>query len=95
MAANVEFIFSKNSAAKKSKMTVPVEAVGKDNEGNFVFVLNKKSDAVYVAEKKVITVGELLPEGFELISGLKGGEMVATAGLKSLMNGSEVKLLNE
>jgi len=94
MAANAEFIFSNNSAEEKSKMTVPVEAVGKDNEGNFVFVLNKKSDAIYVAEKKVIIIGELLPEGFELISGLKGGEIVATAGLKSLMNGVEVKLLN-
>lgn len=95
MAANVEFIISKNKVATNSKIAVPIEAVGKDNEGNFVFVLNKKSDAVYVAEKKVITIGELLPEGFELINGLRGGEIVATAGLKSLRNGTEVKLLND
>jgi len=95
MAANAEFIFSNNGAEEKSKMSVPIEAVGKDNEGNFVFVLNEKSDGVHVAEKKIITIGKLLPEGFELISGLKGGEIVATAGLKSLMNGVEVKLLND
>ena len=95
MAANAAFFFSNNSLTKQSKMTVPVEAVGKDNTGNFVFVLNKKSDAIYVAEKKVIIIGKLLPKGFELISGLEGGEIVATAGLKSLMNGSEVKLLND
>ena len=95
MAANAEFIFSNNSIAAKSKMTVPVEAVGKDSKGNFVFVLNKKSDGVHVAEKKVITIGKLMTEGFELISGLERGEIVATAGLRSLMNGSEVKLLND
>jgi multidrug efflux system membrane fusion protein len=50
---------------------------------------------VFVAEKKIITIGELLPEGFELISGLEEGEIVATAGLKSLMNGTEVKLIND
>ena len=95
MAANAEFTFKDYSAEEKSKMTVPVEAVGKDNEGNFVFVLNKRSDGVHIAEKKIINIGKLMQEGFELISGLEGGEIVATAGLKSLMNGSEVKLLND
>jgi multidrug efflux system membrane fusion protein len=95
MAANVAFLFSKNGATSSPKMVVPLDAVGKDNQGNFVFVLNQKSEGVFVAEKKIVTIGELLPEGFELISGLEEGEIVATAGLKSLMNGSEVKLINE
>jgi hypothetical protein len=50
---------------------------------------------VYVAEKKIITIGNLVPEGFELVSGLEEGDIVATAGLKSLMNGMDVKLLND
>ncbi len=95
MAANATFVFSNGKQNGKSKMVVPIAAVGKDNSGNFVFILNKKSDGVYVAEKKIITIGELMPDGFELISGLKGGEILATAGLKSLMTGSEVKLLND
>jgi len=95
MAANVTFLFSKEGASSNSKMIVPLEAVGKDNAGNFVFVLNQKSEGVYVAEKKVITIGSLLPEGFELVDGLQAGDIVATAGLKSLMNGAEVKLLND
>ena len=95
MAANVAFLFPKNGATASSKMIVPVEAVGKDNAGNFVFVLNPKGDAIYIAEKKIITIGSLIPEGFELISGLNEGDIVATAGLKSLMNGVEVKLLND
>ncbi len=95
MAANVTFLFSKDGAMSNSKMVVPVEAVGKDNAGNFVFVLNQKSEGVYVAEKKVVTIGNLLPEGFELVDGLQAGDIVATAGLKSLMNGAEVKLLHD
>lgn len=95
MAANVEFLFPKASVTATSTMTIPVEAVGKDNQGNFVFVLTQKSEGVYTAEKKVITIGKLAPDGFELIDGLREGDLVATAGLKSLMNGVEVKLMND
>ena len=95
MAANVTFTFSEKKSNSKAIMVVPVEAVGKDEKGNFVFVLTPKSDGIYVAEKKVITIGSLTPNGFELLDGLQGGEIVATAGLKSLMNGLEVKLLND
>jgi RND family efflux transporter MFP subunit len=95
MAANVAFLFPKNGQSSGAKMIVPVEAVEKDNQGNFVYVLKPKSDEVYVAEKKIITIGNLVPEGFELVSGLEEGDIVATAGLKSLMNGMDVKLLND
>ncbi len=95
MAANVTFLFAKEGVVSDSKLVVPVEAVGKDNNGNFVFVLKPKSEDVYVAEKKAITIGDLLSEGFELVEGLQAGDMVATAGLKSLMNGAEVRLLQD
>ncbi|MEM6376614.1 MAG: efflux RND transporter periplasmic adaptor subunit [Bacteroidota bacterium] len=95
MAANVTFLVSKNEAVTQAKMVVPIAAVGKDSQGNFVYVLRQKDKAVYVAEKKTVTIGELIPEGFELLGGLQAGDIVATAGLKSLMNGTEVKLLND
>lgn len=95
MTANVTFLFPTKGLNTSSKMIVPIEAVGKDNQGNFVFVLNKYDDKIHKAEKRIIKIGNLTPEGFELIDGLKEGEIVATAGLKSLMNGEEVKLLND
>lgn len=95
MAANVTFLFPKPKAPGSPKMIVPIEAVGKDDQDNFVFALTQSSEGVYIAEKKLITIGDLLPEGFELISGINEGEKVAIAGLKSLMNGTEVKLLND
>jgi hypothetical protein len=76
-------------------MIVPVSAVGEDTEGNFVFVLKADSGSVYRAEKRTITVGELLPEGFEIISGINENEWVATAGLSSLLDGMKVQLLDD
>ena len=95
MAANVTFLFPKRDAATQADIIVPVDAVGKDSQGNFVYLLQPKGDDLYAAEKKIITIGNLLPGGFELVNGLKEGDLVATAGLNSLMNGMEVKLLND
>jgi len=95
MAADVAFLFPTNGETTKSKRSIPVQAVGEDNNGNFAFVLKQKNEDVYVAEKKTITIGKLTPEGFELLGGLQEGDRVATAGLKSLMDGMEVTLLND
>ena len=96
MAANVIFLFNKKELdTLTTKKIVPIEALGKDAQGNFVFVLNPKTEGVYTIEKKMIVVGKLLSEGFELKNGLAEGELVATAGLKSLMNGTEVRLLKD
>jgi hypothetical protein len=39
------------------KMIVPVEAVGKDNQGNFVFVLNQKSEGCLWQRRKSSPLG--------------------------------------
>lgn len=95
MAANATFSFAAGSTKSVEKMVVPVGAVGKDSEGHFVYILKEEQEGIYIAEKRVITIGKILPEGFELIQGLEGGETVATAGLKSLMDGEQVRLLND
>lgn len=95
MAANVKFQFEPDAENQPSKLLIPVEAVGKDDKGNFVYALRQKADNVFTVEKKIITIGDLLPKGFAVKSGLEDGELVATAGLKSLINGQEVKLLND
>lgn len=95
MAADVAFLFSANGKETNAKITVPVEAVGKDHQGHFVFVLTKQREQVYVAKKKTIKIGKLISEGFELAGGLQEGDKVATAGLKSLMDGMEVTLLKD
>jgi RND family efflux transporter MFP subunit len=95
MSADVSFIFDENSNNTQQKIIAPVAAVGKDTKGNFVFILKKESESIYVAEKRTIKVGELLPDGFEVISGINENELVATAGLNSLMDGMKVRLLEK
>ncbi len=93
MAANVLFQFGE-VGSNKQYLVVPVQAIGEGTEGNFVFVLNRE-DQTYRVKKQTIEIGTLLQSGFEIKNGLKEGDLVATAGLKSLLNGMEVKLLEE
>jgi RND family efflux transporter MFP subunit len=93
MSADVSFQVGDEGPDRAQRLIVPVAAVGEDTKGNFVFVLKKDSGSEYHAERRTITVGELLPEGFEIISGIHENEWVATAGLNSLMDGMKVRPL--
>ncbi|MBM4089881.1 MAG: efflux RND transporter periplasmic adaptor subunit, partial [Planctomycetes bacterium] len=42
-----------------------------------------------------VTTGELTPVGLVVTEGLKPGDLVVTAGVNSLREGQEVKLLEE
>ena len=90
MAATVNFDFSKGD--EKNYLVCPVKAVGEDEKGNFAFVLTKGGEH-YTVQRRSVIVGALLPGGFEIKEGLKDGELVATAGLRSLLDGMGVKLM--
>lgn len=92
MAADVQFNFSPKGRQANQKMVAPVASVGEDSNSNFVFVL-EKSDNHYIAKKKAIQIGELTSTGFEIKSGLSKGDLVATAGLSTLLDGMKVRLL--
>ena len=93
MAATVTFHFGAASEDQQF-LVAPVKAVGEGTAGNFVFVLQADADA-HKAIKRPVTIGELLPAGFEIKEGLEEGEVVATAGLKSLLDGMRVKLIEQ
>lgn len=97
MAANVTFDFSDGKKVTSTPKTVaPVKSVGEDTEGNFVFVLEKSEESQhFIVKKRTVEIGNLVADGFEVNSGVEEGELVATAGLKSLLDGMKVKLLNE
>lgn len=88
----VEVIFTFGSKTEKSTLFVPVSAVGQDNDGTFVYVLKKGVES-YAAVKTTILTGKLSNEGYEILSGLEEGNLVATAGLRSLYDGMEVRLM--
>ncbi|TXF91021.1 efflux RND transporter periplasmic adaptor subunit [Neolewinella aurantiaca] len=93
MAANVRFTFGEDSNARALILT-PIESVTEGPEGKFVYLLTPGEHGNYVANKTKVTIGDLHEKGFEVTSGLKAGDKVATAGLKSLLDGMEVRLLD-
>jgi RND family efflux transporter MFP subunit len=90
MTANVTFNFG-NQKTNNKTLVVPSNAVGEDNNGRFVFLIEGEKDNVRV-KKQTINIGALTSEGFEVISGLTAGQKIATAGLQTLLNGQEVRL---
>ena len=90
MAANVTFDLG-HADLEHPKMVVPTHAVGEDSKGRFVFVIQEENNIAKVV-KTHVTIGALTAEGFEIKTGLKKGQKIATAGLQTLLNGQEVKL---
>lgn len=90
MAANVLFEFVNEDLAK-DVIVVPASAVGEDGNGRFVFLVEGDSTKASV-KKQSITIGNLTPQGFQVKTGLKPGQKIATAGLQTLLDGQDVKL---
>ncbi len=90
MAANVTFDFGERTT-NATTLVVPANAVGEDNNGRFVFLIEGEGDRVKV-KKQQVDIGDLTAEGFEIKSGLSAGQKIATAGLQTLLDGQEVKL---
>ena len=93
MAAKVTFDLQQKKVDSKGPVLIaPAKSIGEGPDGNFAFLL-QKSGELFTVKKTIVQVGDLLPSGFEVKSGLTEGDLVATAGLKSLAEGMQVKLL--
>ncbi len=91
MAADLHFTFSMPS--QEGRIQVPSVAVGEDREGNFVFVLEQGADN-WVARRRPVVVGGITDRAALIIAdGLSEGELIATAGVRRLQHGQEVRLL--
>lgn len=91
MAATVTFRFAPEGGRRK--ILLPPVAVGEDREGRFVFVLERGEGDLATAVRRGVEVGEITPEGIEVLGGLAGGELVATAGVRRIEDGQQVRLL--
>ncbi len=91
MAANVSFSINTANPNQPDLLMVPGQSVGEDEDGNFVFTLEVNDDH-YLAKRRSVSVGQLTSSGFEILEGLDEGELVATAGLQTLLDGMKVKL---
>ncbi|MEM1321900.1 MAG: efflux RND transporter periplasmic adaptor subunit [Bacteroidota bacterium] len=94
MAAHVHFDFGAQQGGGATRLYLPIASVGEDDNGKFVYALNKEGDH-YTVQKKKIEIGPLADKGFELKNGLTEGDIVATSGLQSLIAGMKVRLMEK
>lgn len=93
MAAKVTFEFP-NESTNNNFPIIPVKAVGEDGNGNFVFLVESEGENLGVVKKQYVDLGELTPDGFEVVKGLANGQQIATAGLQTLLDEQKVRLSN-
>ncbi|MCY3970262.1 MAG: efflux RND transporter periplasmic adaptor subunit [Acidobacteria bacterium] len=92
MAAEVTF--SIEGRPGTAGVLVPPQAVGQDQRDRFVYVLVQSgTGGIATAERRTVETGALAPEGLEILEGVAEGEYVATAGLRTLAPGQQVRLL--
>lgn len=93
MAANVTFIFP-NMNSNTDNPIIPVKAVGEDGVGNFVFLIESEGEDEAKVIKQYVELGDLTPDGFEVVKGLSNGQRIATAGLQTLLDNQKVRLIH-
>jgi membrane fusion protein (multidrug efflux system) len=80
------------------RITLPQTAITFNPYGNVVYLLEKETDANGVAKvtakQAVVTTGETRGDQITIVSGLKEGDEVVSAGQMKLQNGSTVLVDN-
>jgi RND family efflux transporter MFP subunit len=78
-------------------LVVPAEAVSRDENGRFVYVvaadsLTSTARADGRVERQAVTTGDLTPDGIVVTGGLREGQSVVTAGLSQVRPGDLVRI---
>jgi len=95
MTATVRLVVSMKEGVKIDiPITVPaIAVVGDEGSGNFVWIVDKETMTVH---KQPVKVGEMHGTGeITILEGLKGGEIIITAGLSQLEEGMKVRFWDE
>ncbi len=90
MAAQVTLYFRAGDG--RERLIVPLAAVGQDQSGRFVYVAEPQDSQLAVVIRRPVEVGELTDAGLEVLSGLRDGELVVTAGVSHMRDSLRVKL---
>ena len=69
------------------------QAVLEDASGRFVYVAVPETDGAALISRRGVETGKLLEQGLEIVSGLKDGDHVVTAGMSKIQDGMRVRLM--
>lgn len=75
----------------EATLAVPTRIIQKDEEGQFIFVVDNRGDKM-LARKVHITTGITSKTETEILEGLEGNEMIVNEGYRDLTEGVEVVL---
>jgi membrane fusion protein, multidrug efflux system len=73
----------------KEVIAIPLNVVQSDENGKYVYVMEKSGDKM-IAKKKGVTVGESYADLIEIKSGLTQGEQLVTEGYQNLYEGQVI-----
>jgi|GEM_PF-5444670 len=84
------------TAEKEKYITLPLSAINQDSKGEkFVYTVEKINNGEGVVVKKSITIGKLINNRLEILSGIKENEKIITAGVSKVVPGQKVRLYEE
>jgi len=95
MAADVALPLRVPENSGSSELIVPLVAVGEDRNGNYVYTLDKSPDNAehYIAKRTAVIAGIPGATGIPLAAGVSKGDLVVTAGVRRLIDGQVVTLM--
>jgi len=84
-AVRAEIIWEKTTG-----VLVPTTAVSRIGGQNFVFVAEQSEQGELIARQKSVKLGKIQDNSYQVISGVKAGEMILTAGIMELSDGDPI-----
>jgi RND family efflux transporter MFP subunit len=73
-------------------LTVPLVAVLRINGQHFVYVMEKGDNGTSIARQRPVQLGAVVGNDYVVLSGLKPGEQLITAGIQKIADGMPVKV---
>lgn len=80
------------SVTTARSVSVPINAVGEDEDGNYVWTLEDIKENTAITKKRQVKIGQIEGENINVISGLNNGDLVVTAGNDFIQEGLKVKI---
>lgn len=93
MSAEVTIDFP--STEERSHIRVPPVAIAEDRSGQHLWVVEPTTDGLAVVRRRPVLLGELTTEGVDVVTGLRVGDVVVTAGVSRIQDGQVVRLMQD
>lgn len=84
-----------NDYVSDKAIVVPQNIVQRTGTESFLFVAEKNTEGQWMAKRKVVVPGKSYDNKAEILSGLKEGERIISAGFQNLADGQFLSVVNE